>query len=575
MVHLVVVYGFQGASTDSEKLRLTEKLLNAVLCELAVLASGQPCLIVGDLNIEPNRIPCLLKGLMAGHWFDLQSSWAAASGVDPLPTCCKTFGSCGWFRRDFVLGCPLAVSALRWCSVLQDRWILPHYAVRSARVCLPTRFSVLWPAAWVACSDKSRSSKSVEVRRIWEVYDESLLSVHPAFWEGVRSSLLAGDVSSAWSIWSFSAEVSSVRAFVGSGVPVPESGFRLGRGAAQFRYVPIGGPAVGKVRSDLGSGDGQAVHLFKDASVSRVIVLRRRLGCVPSVLDGVSENGLALSRDLELSVQWDAIVSAGPCGLLCSANMLFPLFWVFRLLAIMFVFCMMLLLISCTRLLFTVKTLLCVVGVLGVLEDDKVHLYRWLKPDLVAPALFLCCDPCLTVDGSGFISGPDRIDEQFRIAWLPFFCRAGRGAVDLSAFDREVGGWLPRLGEVAVDLPPLLGSDLCFVVQHKQASASGLDGWEWRDLKAFPESWFDWLAVVLLSRVELDGVWPGGLLDADVTMIPKTDGDATLPFGQRPLCVLPVVYRIWASVRLRHLDGWLRSWLPLSVFLALEVVVGL
>ena len=85
VVHLVVVYGFQGASADSEKLRLTEKLLDAVLCQLAVVASGQPCLVVGDLNIEPERIPCLLKGLMAGHWFDLQSSWAAASGVDPLP----------------------------------------------------------------------------------------------------------------------------------------------------------------------------------------------------------------------------------------------------------------------------------------------------------------------------------------------------------------------------------------------------------------------------------------------------------------------------------------------------------
>ena len=78
----------------------------------------------------------------------------------------------------------------------------------------------------------------------------------------------------------------------------------------------------------------------------------------------------------------------------------------------------------------------------------KVHPYRWLKPDLVAPpAPFLCCDPCLTVDGSGILSDPDRIDEQFRNAWLPFFCRVGRGAADLSVFDQEVGGWLPRLGE--------------------------------------------------------------------------------------------------------------------------------
>ena len=272
------------------------------------------------------------------------------------------------------------------------------------------------------------------------------------------------------------------------------------------------------------------------------------------VLDGIFRNGLTLSRDLELGAQWGAIVSAGPCGPLCSANLaVSPAVGLssfgdhVRVLYDVVVDFLHKVVVSRKD-----------VAVRGwrswMLEDDKVHPYRWLKPDLVAPALFLCCDPCLTVDGSGILSDPDRIDEQFRKAWLPFFCRVGRGVADLSVFDREVGGWLPRLGEF--DCPPLLGSDLYYVVQHKRASASGLDGWGWRDLKAFPEAWFDWLAVVL-SRVESDGVWPEGLLDAYVTMIPKTDGDAT-PLGQRPLCVLPAVYRIWASVRLRHLDSWLR-----------------
>ena len=78
--------------------------------------------------------------------------------------------------------------------------------------------------------------------------------------------------------------------------------------------------------------------------------------------------------------------------------------------------------------------LLFVVRASWMLEDDKVHPYRWLKPDVVAPAPFLCCDPCLTVDGSGVLSDPGRIDEQFRNAWLPFFCRAGRSAADPSVF---------------------------------------------------------------------------------------------------------------------------------------------
>ena len=34
-----------------------------------------------------------------------------------------------------------------------------------------------------------------------------------------------------------------------------------------------------------------------------------------------------------------------------------------------------------------------------------------------------------------------------------------------------------------------------------------------------------------------------------MSMIPKTDGDAA-PLSQRPLSVLQVVYRVWASARM-------------------------
>ena len=52
-------------------------------------------------------------------------------------------------------------------------------------------------------------------------------------------------------------------------------------------------------------------------------------------------------------------------------------------------------------------------------------------------------------------------------------------------------------------------------------------------------------------------------LDACIAMIPKVDGDST-PLGQRPLSVLPVVYRLWASLRLGHLREWVEGWLPKS-----------
>ena len=107
---------------------------------------------------------------------------------------------------------------------------------------------------------------------------------------------------------------------------------------------------------------------------------------------------------------------------------------------------------------------------------------------------------------------------------------------------------------------------LADVVLRKSVTAGSLDGWGWRELKALPVSWFDELARVL-TVVEDTGVWPDGLLDAYIAMIPKTDGDAT-PLGQRPLSVLPVVYRIWASARMGQLEGWFRSWVLDSVFSA-------
>ena len=120
-------------------------------------------------------------------------------------------------------------------------------------------------------------------------------------------------------------------------------------------------------------------------------------------------------------------------------------------------------------------------------------------------------------------------------------------------------------------MPRLTGQVLADVVRRKGATAGSLDGWGWRELKVLPVAWFDELACIL-TEVEDTGVWPDGLLDACISMIPKTDGDAT-PLGQRRLNVLPVVYRIWASARLGHLEDWFWSWVLIR-FSVLEVNVG-
>ena len=86
-MHLVVLYGYHGADSSAEKLQLTNQLFEAALGELAVVARGQPCLIIGDFNVEPTKSPCLAKGISAGLWVDLEASWATAAGRDPAVTC--------------------------------------------------------------------------------------------------------------------------------------------------------------------------------------------------------------------------------------------------------------------------------------------------------------------------------------------------------------------------------------------------------------------------------------------------------------------------------------------------------
>ena len=83
-----------------------------------------------------------------------------------------------------------------------------------------------------------------------------------------------------------------------------------------------------------------------------------------------------------------------------------------------------------------------------------------------------------------------------------------------------------------MQLPRLSGAMLHEVVQKKSPTAGSLDGWGWRELKALPAAWFDKLAS-LFTLIEEEGVWPDGLLDGYIAMIPKSDGDST-PLGQRP-----------------------------------------
>ena len=89
----------------------------------------------------------------------------------------------GGHRRDFMVGCPLAAAAVLFLQgSRRDKWIAPHLSCSCSLIMTrweswvtqPVRCTPLWPASWLPAVDKSRGSKSVEVQRVWEIYDDRL-----------------------------------------------------------------------------------------------------------------------------------------------------------------------------------------------------------------------------------------------------------------------------------------------------------------------------------------------------------------------------------------------------------------
>ena len=154
--------------------------------------------------------------------------------------------------------CPLAAAAaVLSCRVQADRWVALHLVQRTP----------LWPASWLPAVDRIRGSKSVDVQRVWEVYDERLHCVSRQDAMQLDVSLDAGDVSRAWLVWSGAAETALVDAYRFGGGPLLGRGLVLGRGSASFRVVRLGGHRVRKARgSAADASDAADVFLCRDSS---------------------------------------------------------------------------------------------------------------------------------------------------------------------------------------------------------------------------------------------------------------------------------------------------------------------
>ena len=293
VVHLFVVYGYQGAEEDADQLQLTDKLLQAVFAEAQVVCVGQHLLIAGDLNADPAVIPCLAKGISAGRFVDLALAYSLGAGLAPDITCSFNREEGPGSRRDFFV--PGILAASRACYVT-DRWFTPHFSVLArfrisswmADVACPVACQPIWPACWLDTPDRTSSSSTRVVQDVSDISRDVLGVVPEEVVLALRDAVSRSSVDDFWTLWSSIAELGLFRgSSKAGGLTAAGSSAFLGRGLLRIRSGRLGGRTAGGTSSSrlcrVGHGDEFDVHcaqyFVSSAAEHRLIPSRARSIC--------------------------------------------------------------------------------------------------------------------------------------------------------------------------------------------------------------------------------------------------------------------------------------------------------
>ena len=486
IAHLFVVYGYQGAESDLEKLQLSEHLFAAVLLEAKMCCAGQPVILVGDFNADPNVIPSLAKGIMNGHWIDVEQAFAPGRGlVLPVPA------NSSWTKIRALEGFSFGVS-----HCYGGHHCMSCFARPLVHLALCHPHGVLTLCMGRHCSygqslyspHRSRRSPSPAVQNIWDVYIQEVSFVLREVREQLFSACDSSDVDASWHLWSREPEACLARAYLTAGGPALLSpGSYVGKGQLSSRTKRLGGRCRDRIYRMNRADEFNVTHsgFFVNSSLAPVLRFWRRFVSVCYVLKGIKVHGFSETRVIALWHRFCAVVRMGPTGPVTSFE---P--WTHWIPPDLHGFCK-----------WAVDTLaLLNEFVLKVVHHRQTaRLQAWsnwiredltshrLRPEFVPLAPYLVCNPQDSPTGSGILVQPALIDAHFRKAWMPYFRRDGHPVVTPQAFLDFVGDHLPQ--EALLDLPILTGEELYEAAMAKKSTAGGLDGWAWNEIQVLSLSW--------------------------------------------------------------------------------------
>ena len=145
-----------------------------------------------------------------------------------------------------------------------------------------------------------------------------------------------------------------------------------------------------------------------------------------------------------------------------------------------------------------------------------------------------------------------------------------RRAHMVDAFLRNFGQFF--IQQPAFAVPPLLGKDLAEAIARMPDNTTRLDGVKKGDLIILSPLCLDLIAN-LLNAIEEGAAWPQPCNAVRTAFFSKGEDDLS-PQGFRGLAILSKLYRMWAGIRLRHVDEWVDSWSDQGLFAGCNRPVG-
>ena len=158
---------------------------------------------------------------------------------------------------------------------------------------------------------------------------------------------------------------------------------------------------------------------------------------------------------------------------------------------------------------------------------------------------------------------PQAVFQEFANLWEPMWQKHLHDApTKWDPFVQQLTETVPKVAQI-MDLPEITTDQWITAVRSKKArTATGPDGVSRTDLLRMPPSLQDELVRQVLLCEKGHQHWPPEQLIGHITAVEKKEG-ASLPGEFRPITVLTVPYRTWASIRakqcLKFLDKWADS----------------